>query len=299
MTHPLPPDHAGRTARVRLALDGLSVGDAFGERFFRYDIRPHIVDDEPYLSPGPWPTTDDTEMAVAIAVVLEEHGRIDQDALARAFAGRFRLDPSRGYGPGMIRLLNGLNVGGDWRLEARTLFGGNGSFGNGSAMRVAPVGGYFAGDGYDRVAEQAARSAEVTHCHPDGVAGAVAVAVAAAYAAANRDGGDLLATVLAHTPPGAVRDGVERAAGMAELSPASASSLLGNGSRVTCADTVPFCLWVAARRLTDYPAAVWETVKAGGDVDTTAAIVGGVVALAAGPDGIPAEWLARREELHL
>jgi len=60
---------------------------------------------------------------------------------------------------------------------------------------------------------------------------------------------------------------------------------------------VPFCLWIAARHLNDYAAAAWNTVRAGGDIDTTAAIVGGLVALAVGPTGIPADWLARREEL--
>lgn len=83
------------------------------------------------------------------------------------------------------------------------------------------------------------------------------------------------------------------------LSTEAAVGWLGNGTRVTCPDTVPFCLWMIARHFTDYERAVWETVRAGGDVDTTAAIVGGVVALATGPEGIPPEWLTRREGLVL
>lgn len=51
---------------------------------------------------------------------------------------------------------------GHWRGEARSLFGGQGSFGNGSAMRVAPLGAYFADD-LDMVVEQAERSAVTTH----------------------------------------------------------------------------------------------------------------------------------------
>ena len=42
---------------------------------------------------------------------------------------------------------------------------------------------------------------------------------------------------------------------------------------------------------------MWTTASALGDVDTTCAIVGGIVALAVGSEGIPAEWLARREPL--
>ena len=72
---------------------------------------------------------------------------------------------------------------------------------------------------------------------------------------------------------------------------------LGNGSRISCQDTVPFCLWIAAHYLDDYQTAVVQTIRARGDIDTNAAIVGGIVALAVQVDGIPSDWLANREEL--
>jgi hypothetical protein len=56
-------------------------------------------------------------------------------------------------------------------------------------------------------------------------------------------------------------------------------------------------LWVASRHLDNYEAAIVYTIRAGGDIDTNCAIVGGIVALAVGRDGIPADWLADREEL--
>ena len=68
---------------------------------------------------------------------------------------------------------------------------------------------------------------------------------------------------------------------------------------LTVFDTVPFCLWAAAAYLDNYPQAIWATVRVGGDIDTNAAIVGGIVALSAGEAGIPAEWLRSREELWL
>ncbi|WP_281199703.1 ADP-ribosylglycohydrolase family protein [Lentzea jiangxiensis] len=70
-----------------------------------------------------------------------------------------------------------------------------------------------------------------------------------------------------------------------------AAHVLGNGSRVTAQDTVPFALWVASRHLDDYRAAITTCVEAGGDIDTTAAIVGGVVT------GPPEEWRQAREPL--
>jgi ADP-ribosylglycohydrolase len=59
---------------------------------------------------------------------------------------------------------------------------------------------------------------------------------------------------------------------------------------------VPFALWSAARRLGDYEEAFWTTAQVGGDVDTTCAIVGGV--LGAGKSGAPpAAWVERTEAL--
>jgi ADP-ribosylglycohydrolase len=76
-----------------------------------------------------------------------------------------------------------------------------------------------------------------------------------------------------------------------------AASQLGNGSRVIAQDTVPFALWCAARSLACYEDAVFTAVSAGGDLDTLAAIVGGIVVLRVGRAGLPEGWLATREKL--
>ncbi len=65
----------------------------------------------------------------------------------------------------------------------------------------------------------------------------------------------------------------------------------------TAPDTVPLCLWIASRYPRDYVEAMWQTVSAGGDIDTNCAIVGGIVALSAGREALPADWLAAREPL--
>jgi ADP-ribosylglycohydrolase len=303
-TPTLPPDHAARLERARLALDGLSVGDALGETCFRPENWDALLDDPRATARGPWPYTDDTAMALGIFEVLERHGRVDQDHLTGRFAARWQAQPWRGYGAGAFRLLGAIHAGADWRAAAEALFGG-GSFGNGSAMRIAPLAGYFAEDGSEKVAEQAALSAAVTHMHPEGVAGGIAAAVAGAYAWANRDRRTdeavkrgLFDAVLSQTPAGQVRKGIEHAATIPfELSIEAVSRLLGNGSRISCQDTVPFCVWVAARHLDDYQTAIVNTIRAGGDIDTNAAIVGGIVALAVGRDAIPPDWLKDREEL--
>jgi ADP-ribosylglycohydrolase len=80
---------------ARLSFDGLSVGDAFGERLFGEpaDALARMARREP--APGPWRYTDDTERALSIVAVLETYGRIGQDALAKGFARR--MEDNRGY----------------------------------------------------------------------------------------------------------------------------------------------------------------------------------------------------------
>jgi ADP-ribosylglycohydrolase len=283
------------------ALEGLSVGDAFGERSPLHQAVLRGLLPPRALPKPPWRYTDDTEMALSIVAVLREHRGIDQERLARSFAGRY--DRSRQYGAGSERLLSRLRAGEPWREAARALFDGRGSWGNGAAMRVAPLGAYFADD-LDAVVEQARHSAEVTHAHPEGIAGAVAVAVAAAWAWRSRSaravprGRKFLDLVVPMVPEGETLAKLRRARELPPDAPvATAVALLGNGAAISAPDTVPFALWCAARRLDDYEAALWFTASGQGDVDTTCAMVGGIVALYTGVDSIPPEWRKYRESL--
>ncbi len=290
---PLPQDHAERMRRARLALDGLSVGDAFGGRFFAPPGGLRVVPS------APWPYSDDTAMALAVVAVLDRYGRIEPDELARDFARRYEADPYRGYGLTVRRVLEDIAQGMPWDQAARQVYGGLGSMGNGGAMRAAPIGAYHADD-YSTVVAAARLSAATTHAHPEGQAGAIAVAVAAAWASRTGDqvdtGGQLLEVVAAYTPTGETRTGIERALALDLALPVpSAVEVLGNGSRITAPDTVPFALWCAARHSGDYAEALWAVAAAGGDNDTNGAIVGGIVALASGPGSIPRDWLAARE----
>jgi hypothetical protein len=98
------------------------------------------------------------------------------------------------------------------------------------------------------------------------------------------------------TPEGPTRRG-EALSIPLEIWEFTAAERLGNGAQITAPDTVPFCLWVAARHLDDYCEALWSAVRVGGDIDTNAAIIGGIVALAVGREGLPEPWLRLREPL--
>jgi ADP-ribosylglycohydrolase len=285
--------------RAKLSLEGLSVADAFGEQLLHSGAHARVEALSGRRAPTAkrWMWTDDTAMAISIVDVLREKGAIDPEALAQAFARRYIADPVRGYGRGAHEVLGEIAAGRPFETAARALFGGQGSCGNGSGMRSAPIGAYFAGD-LVAVADHAARSAMPTHAHPEGAAGAIAIAIAAAAVfGGERDGRAMLETVLAHTPAGPTRDGVRRAVTLLRAEAITVAAELGNGSHVMSADTVPFALWCAATHLTDYVGALWSCGEVGGDIDTTCAMVGGIVVGAVGLDGIPAPWRASRESL--
>jgi ADP-ribosylglycohydrolase len=295
-----------RLARARCALEGLSVGDALGQHWLVYMLRGGaLAGSIPRVDvpPPPWYFTDDTTMALSVVSVLRQAGRIQQEQLAADFALRFQQDPFRGYGAGMQALLRQIAAGDSWREASKSLFGGQGSFGNGAAMRVAPLGAYFA-DSLETVVEQAQRSAEVTHAHPEGIAGAIAVAVAAAWAwrlgqrGKRPDRTEFLDLILPEVPESAVRAALRTARNLgSKVSAVAAAARLGNGSQISAQDTVPFVLWCAGQYLERYETALRQTLRGGGDLDTTCAMVGGIVVLYSGSQSIPPAWLQAREPL--
>jgi len=285
------------------SLHGLALGDAFGQQWFFYRGSELTERQARRLAPEAttWHWTDDTAMALSVLHTLYTRDGIDRDALAARFAAAYTADPHRGYGGSMHGVLAAIGEGESWRAVTRRQFEGQGSWGNGAAMRVAPLGAWYADADVADVVAEAGYSAQTTHAHPEAVAGAVAVAVAAWIAARSRgerapDPVGFLTEVAAYTPESDVASGVRAAARLpGEASVPHAVSVLGNGLRISAPDTVPFALWTAARHLDALDDALWETARGMGDVDTTCAITGGVVAARTGVDGVHGTWLAARE----
>ena len=291
-----------RLDRAYQSLIGLSVGDALG-RHVKSASRKLNLDmaKNRQIPPEPWYWTDDTLMAMSIYSILRQYGEIRQDQLAHSFAWRFD-GRNRGYGKGATALLKRIRKGEDWRTAASSSFGGQGSYGNGSGMRVAPLGAYFADD-LDATAKQARLSSEITHMHPEGIAGATAVAIGAALAVQYKGKtpptrSEFIREILPYIPSSEVKDKVQEAQSLpSDTTAREAAARLGNGKRISCQDTVPFVLWSAGEFLFDYEEAFWQTAHVGGDMDTTCAMVGGIVAAYTGMDQIPAKWLEHREAL--
>ena len=139
----LSQDHDDRLAAALRSLEGLSVGDAFGERFFGQPEQVMIMLKARAVPAPPWKFTDDTVMAISIVDVLAESQKLDPDRLAELFGRRYRHDRMRGYGGTAHEILGNICSGLHWQDAASQAFDGTGSMGNGGAMRAPVVGAYF------------------------------------------------------------------------------------------------------------------------------------------------------------
>lgn len=163
---------------------GLAVGDSFAAPFEGvpdwFIFAEHGLPERFMQFPlnDPMRYTDDTEMMIGVAETLADLGHIDADHLMRRFVANYTAD--RGYGRGARKILDAARAGEDWNTIAEKNFPG-GSLGNGAAMRVAPVGLLFHQD-FDRVWDEAAKSAHPTHRHPVGIEAAQVMALAVAIA---------------------------------------------------------------------------------------------------------------------
>src|ERR1700722_11961384 len=141
--------------RFEGCLFGLAVGDALGGNFEAQTaeaVRARfstVADLIAYPQEEIW-YTDDTQMMIGVSEALIDRGEIVEEVLCRKFVANYT--PSRGYGRGARAVLEAMEDGRDHRQVAEQYFPG-GSFGNGAAMRVAPV-GLVCRDDHQRLWEQ-------------------------------------------------------------------------------------------------------------------------------------------------
>lgn len=205
--------------------------------------------------------TDDTVLTVAIAQAVRV-GVPFEDSLRR-WGRRY---PEAGYG-GWFRTWLFIDDAGPY-----------GSYGNGSAMRVSPIGWAF--DDPERVMHVATRTAEVTHDHPEGIRGAQAVA-SAIFLARSGNSKDRIAELLSDS------FGYNCSMTLAELREKGVYD-------TSCQSTIP-AVAAAFLNSTDFEDAIRNAVSIGGDADTMAAITGALAEAHYGgvPQEIQGEVLSR------
>lgn len=227
---------------------GAIAGDVIGSV---YERRPVKTTDFPLFGKNNR-FTDDTVLTVAVAqAILEE---VDYATALQSFARRY---PNAGYGGSFIK----------WIFEPDPQ--PYNSWGNGSAMRVSPVG--FAFDDVETVLAEARRSAEVSHNHPEGIKGAQATALSIYLARREEDKAAIRREITE-------RFGYDLQRSVEEIRPSYRFD-------VSCQGSVPEAI-VSFLDSENYEDAVRKAISLGGDSDTLACIAGGVAQAFYGP--IPA-----------
>lgn len=279
--------------RFEGCLLGLAVGDALGGRFeaqdayairARFPTVEHLI---AYPQDEIW-YTDDTQMAIGVAEALVERGEIVEESLCRAFVTNYV--PSRGYGRGARAVLEAMEEGHDYGKVAEEHFPG-GSYGNGAAMRVAPVGLLFRDD-RRRLWEQARLSALPTHRHALGIEGAQLLALAVVHCSAVErfDRAGFFAELTAACESAEYREKLEAAERVR-----SPDDLAELGNRIEALHSAPTAIASFALTPDSFDATIGNVIRLGGDTDTLAAMTGALSGAYLGASRLPARLVGLLE----
>lgn len=233
--------------------------------------------------------TDDTQMAIGLAESLVECKGLDADRLAKRWADN--MEGMRGYGPGTRKLLRLIKAGVHWREANRSVFA-EGSYGNGAAMRAAPLGLL-----YHRNIDELRRATElgsaITHRHPLGIEGAVLIARAVAMALE----GDLdLDALRGFCTREEYRGRLVLAKELLAGNPSKTQVRRQLGNRVLAHESAVTAVYAFCRFPDDFQAMVQYIIELGGDTDTIGAMAGGIFGAKNGVGALPAELLVRLEQ---
>ena len=241
--------------------------------------------------------TDDTHMMIGVAESLIENEGFDGEHMTHRFMENYSREPFRGYGPGPPRVFRLIRGGEAWDKAAERLYGG-GSFGNGSAMRIAPVGVFY----YDDIAklkEIAYKSSQITHAHELGKEGAALQAYAIALAtqadpSLALQGNEFLRKLTQFVEHEVYRqrlEGVEELLGEKDRSKVVAE--LGHG--IEAFNSVPTAIYSFLSHPNSFEEAVIYAISLGGDTDTIGAMTGAISGAYLGIEAIPSNWQERLE----
>jgi len=276
---------------------GSALGDAIGELAFRRPTKEDLLSEVENTEPLIY--TDDTAMAIGLAESLVEVGGLDPQHLGNVFRANYGDEPWRGYASGPPTVFSKVERHGIAYSEAaRTLYGGEGSFGNGAAMRIAPLGLLFhkASDLY-QVAEL---SAAVTHAHPIGIDGAAVQvrAVAQAVGLDPRDPlsvDDFLGALLATARTAEMEGKLARVQELVnkDVPPQRAARELGQG--VAVHRSLPFAIYSFLRHPSSFKDCLFCAALNGGDRDTLGAMACAISGAYLGVEAIPHGWQEKLE----
>ena len=305
------------TSTARAPLTGLAVGDALGMPFetLYADAYALVQWRGGYATPAPpnhhklkaGQFTDDTQMSMALAEHLVEHGFYEPRSASEKYLAWFRSGDCRGIGTSTRKALERLAGGADW-FKA----GERGAEGNGSAMRAGMI-GVFHHRGMQRLgaaADWARVDAAVTHQSEEAAEAAVAMAIALSHLCSGGSREELLDVVLSQTRKTRVHFALEDLSRgiltwkdrgkfpiLRDWTIASNLGPRGPGARASESVPAAFAAFLSASTFLE---AVEGAVRAGGDTDSVAAMTGSMAGAFWGYHTIPQDLidgLERHEEI--
>lgn len=285
--------------KAQAIIYGLALGDALGWPIEFLNMQKiHIIygPDGIQAPPDPALFTDDTQTTLAIAEGIVEAGHEDVDVLMQAVTRRliaWSNSPENDRAPGhtVTEAVRTLEAGIPWRES------GGGTKGNGSAIRVAPIGYAYQNDPA-KLREVAHATGIATHAHPASDAAAIGAAYLIKLALDGVAPEEYVRETLAFTSGisdefhtamlrvGHVQEWTDEYAAINHL-----------GSGWVGEEAVAMAVYCAIRHRDDFVRAVQRAANIPGDSDSVACITGGLVAARVGLAGIPKDWIARLEHL--
>lgn len=241
--------------------------------------------------------TDDTHMTIGVVESLIQSRDFDGEHIAQTFIKNYEAEPWRGYGPGPPRVFRMIKSDEPWDSAASKIYRG-GSFGNGSAMRVAPIGLLYSNNPA-KLKEIAYKSSSITHSHELGKEGAAlqAYAVALALNTPSDEEIDREAFLLKLQNFAQTQLYKEKIANTKELlgeqDRARVVAVLGNG--IEALSSVPTAIYCFLKQPKSYKDSVIYAISLGGDTDTIASMAGAILGAYLGIEAIPQEWRLKLE----
>jgi len=250
---------------------GTAIGDSLGINSKRY--------------------TDDTAMMIGIAESLIENRGFNAEHMVRTFIKNYDAEPWRGYGPGPTAIFKMMKLGLSWKQAAVRMYLG-GSYGNGSAMRIAPI-GLFHYDNLDQLREIAYQSSQITHTHSLGMEGAALQAYAVALAVKTDpdywDKYDFLRKLSNFVEVDEYQKKLKSIRTLLRENASKLEIVQELGNTIEAINSVPISIFSFLANL-GFKAALDYALSLGGDRDMISAMTGAIAGACYGIKDIPEEW---------
>ena len=278
-------------------LIGGAVGDSIGEL-----AAVHIAEEslQDWLNEGDTLRyTDDTAMSIGLAEAIIQDKAVNEKSIGEKFQKNYSKEPWRSYSPStpaIFAKVKKLDI--TYSKAAQQLYDGMGSFGNGAAMRIAPLGALYRNS--SKLREISEISARVTHSHPMGVDGACLLSYAIGKLVnlnpeENFPLHDFIIGMVKFSKSKEIRNKLLKVMELIaeDKSPKDAAKELKLSQRVD--ETIPFAIYSFLKNKKSFKNSLFCAILNGGDQDTLGAITGNLSGAYLGYESIPENWASRLE----